>query len=119
MDNTEKYFKNTTPKERAIFEAGISLGAIYHQFIGTPINIKTVHTLEKTISESIKLQPCIKEVKINIDKTLIKTEENKLGYSELQGKMLNVELTSQYQDKTITAKLEYIPQLQYPLMYIK
>ncbi|MDO5851304.1 MAG: dihydroneopterin aldolase family protein [Methanobacteriaceae archaeon] len=119
MTDINKYFKNITSKERAIFEAGISLGALYHQFIGTPISIETVQSLEKTIKESITLQPCITDVKINIDKTLIKTEENKLGYSELQGEMLNIKLTSQYKDETIIAKLEYIPKLQYPLMYIE
>ena len=29
-------------RERAVFEAGIKMGTIYHQFVGTPFNRDTV-----------------------------------------------------------------------------
>ena len=31
------YF-NCSLKERAVFESGIKLGTIYHQFVGTPLS---------------------------------------------------------------------------------
>ena len=34
-----------TERERALFEAGIKMGTIYHQFVGTPVNLDTVESL--------------------------------------------------------------------------
>lgn len=34
-----------TERERALFEAGIKMGTIYHQFVGTPVNLRTVESL--------------------------------------------------------------------------
>ena len=56
MDVNEKYFSNITARERAIFEGGISMGALFHQFVGTPVNKDTKEGLERTIEESFKLQ---------------------------------------------------------------
>jgi hypothetical protein len=47
MDVDEKYFKNISKRERAIFEGAITMGALFHQFIGTPVSIKSVESLEK------------------------------------------------------------------------
>lgn len=33
-------------RERAMFEAGIKMGTIYHQFTGIPVNLNTVSELE-------------------------------------------------------------------------
>ena len=35
-----------TRRERAVFEAGIKMGTIYHQFVGTPFNVDTIGDLE-------------------------------------------------------------------------
>ena len=45
----EDYFRNLSNRERAIFEGGISMGALYHQFVGTPVNIESCNSLEKAI----------------------------------------------------------------------
>ena len=39
MDVDEKYFNNISHRERAIFEGGITMGALFHQFDGTPVNL--------------------------------------------------------------------------------
>ena len=31
-----------TERERAVFEAGIKMATVYHQFVGTPVNAATV-----------------------------------------------------------------------------
>ena len=33
---------NCSERERAIFEAGVKMATIYHQFVGTPVNANTV-----------------------------------------------------------------------------
>ena len=44
-----------TNREIAAFEAGIKLGALYHQFVGSPVSPKTADSLERAIEESISL----------------------------------------------------------------
>ena len=118
MDD-EKYFKNLTNRERAIFEGGISMGALYHQFVGTPVNLDTCDILERAIEESILLQPAIIDVNVKLDKSMIKQACGLSGYASLEGNMLNIEITTQVEDITIVTCISYNEELQYPLMYIK
>ena len=55
MDVNEKYFSNITKRERAIFEGGISMGALFHQFIGTPVNKDTKESLEKCMENYFEI----------------------------------------------------------------
>ena len=66
MGVDEKYFSNITKRERAIFEGGISMGALFHQFIGTPVNEHSKAGLEKAMEESLNLQPAIDNVEVKI-----------------------------------------------------
>jgi len=43
--------------DQAIFEAAIKLGALYHQWVGTPVSPSTASVLESAIQESVSLQP--------------------------------------------------------------
>lgn len=104
----------STKKEIAAFEAGIKMGALYHQFVGSPVSLKTAESLEKAIKESISLQPYVKRVEVKIDNKLLK--ENSFGYGELQGKMIYAEIEIEYQGETVTAKLEYDSSIDYPMM---
>lgn len=113
------YFKNLTDRERAIFEGGISMGALFHQFVGTPVSIDTCADLEKTIEKSILLQPAIIDVRVSLDKDLIKQESGSMGYTSLEGNMLNVEITTKINNTQICTCISYEKDLQYPLMYIK
>ena len=51
----EKYFQNITPRERTIFEGAITMGALFHQFIGTPVSLDSVTSLEKAMEESMHI----------------------------------------------------------------
>lgn len=115
----EDYFKNLTSRERAIFEGGISMGALYHQFVGTPINLETIESLEDAITQSILLQPAVVNVKVLLDKSLIKQACGDMGYTSLEGNMLNIEITTKIDDIYIITCISYDEELQYPIMYIK
>lgn len=115
----DKYFSNLTDRERAIFEGAVSMGALYHQFVGTPVSIKTIDSLECAIKESIELQPAVENVEVNLDYDMILEVAGKMGYISLDGNMLNVEITTKINDTEIITCIEYIDELDYPLMYVK
>ncbi len=117
-DADSKYFSNLTDRERAIFEGGISMGALFHQFTGTPVNLRTAEDLERTIAESISLQPAIRDVEVHIDRERLREASGEFGYTSLTGEMLDVTLTVEYGSSVIRVRLEYIEELKYPLMYV-
>lgn len=105
-------------RERAVFEAGIKLGALYHQFTGAPINLASAESMEQAIQESIALQPHVSSINVRIDRAMINTRLNRFGYCELEGSMLDVMLTTQVEGVRVSARLSYEPELEYPLMKI-
>ncbi|MCL2142436.1 MAG: dihydroneopterin aldolase family protein [Methanimicrococcus sp.] len=106
-------------RDQALFEAGIKLGALYHQFIGTPLTLEGIPALEKTIEESIGAQPFTEQIQVRINPALVKKELNDVfQYTELKGSMLFVTLRVRYNTATVTAILEYDERLNYPLMRI-
>ncbi len=118
VDRAKKYFK-CSPSERAAFEAGIKMGTVYHQFVGTPLSLENVDALEKAIEASLKVQPFVVDAKVRIDRKRIKKKSGFYKYLTLTGDMLDVDLVVQYEDKLAICKLEYIEEMDYPLMYIK
>ena len=45
--------------------------------------------------------------------------KNEYDYISLTGEMLNVRIESDYSDKRAVIRLKYIPELDYPLMYVE
>lgn len=107
-------------RDKAVFEAGIKLGALYHQFVGTPISSDTVDGLERIIEESIALQPYVRSVSVSIDREMVEKKQNpKFKYCELEGRMLHVSLQILYKNIIAYAELAYDEMQDYPLMTIK
>jgi len=112
--------EKVTDKDNALFEAGIKLGALYHQFTGSPVNLATASSLEQAIQESISVQPYVKEISVKIDRKMLKSKLNsEFGYYELQGPMLKVKITVKYGSVKVKVSMEYNPELNYPLMKIE
>ncbi len=119
MNAEEKYFKNITNRERAIFEGAITMGALFHQFIGTPVDLNTVESLEKAIESAMSVQPCIYSVEVEIDRKKLEEIANEFNYVSLSGDMLDVKVVSNFSDKRAVIRLKYITELNYPLMYVE
>jgi dihydroneopterin aldolase len=115
----EKYFQNITPRERAIFEGAITMGALFHQFVGTPVNLESVDSLERAMKESLELQPCIVRVDVQINRDTLKEAENEYQYISLTGEMMDVRVVSEYGEVKVTVRMQYINELHYPLMYVE
>ncbi len=103
-----------TAREQAAFEAGIKLGALYHQWVGTPVSPGTAASIESAIQKSVKLQPHVEEITVRLDRSLM--TPNMFGYSELQGLMLGVEITTCVGGAACHARLKR--EGDYPLMEI-
>ena len=119
LDVDKKYFGNISQRERAIFEGAITMGALFHQFVGTPVNLESADTLEKSIKRAMELQPCIETVEVKINKETLEEVKNEYDYISLTGEMLDVKVLSHYGDKNAVIRLKFIEKLNYPLMYVE
>lgn len=119
-DKASKYFDSAvTERDRAIFEGGITLGAIYHQISGFPLpkNSEGIKKLEKLIEDSFKNQPFIESININI-KAAEHDQSNPYSYDELSGRNLSINLVSKYKNVKVHFKMDHLKELNYPLMRI-
>ena len=91
-EDKAKNFFNCTASERAAFEAGIKLGGIYHQFVGTPVSQGNVEVLERSIEEGVRIQPFVEDVKVKINRDRLKNKRDEYDYDSMTGDMFNVEL---------------------------
>jgi hypothetical protein len=103
-----------TDRERAAFEAGIKLGALYHQWVGTPVSRETADMIERVIEESVSLQPFVTDVKVRLDRGMM--DPNPFGYSEVKGAMFTVEIGTSVGESRCRAALAFDG--RYPLMQI-
>ena len=107
-----------TPRERACYEAGIKMGTIYHQFVGTPVSLENVCDLERTIEESIKVQPFVQDVKVKIDRSGFVKNGDRYSYRSLTGEMIDAVVTIVLDDIELVSEMRYDAEIGYPLMYI-
>jgi hypothetical protein len=121
--NENIYFSpKVSVRERACFETGIKLGALYHILCGIPIssNKEIINSIEKGIEAAISCQPFVKYVKINIDQMkIIGDKSSEFAYDEITGKIIRAELIVEYETIQILAKIEWVEALKYPLMFIE
>ena len=101
-------------REQAVFEAGIKLGALYHQWVGTPISRNSASSVEHAIEQAVILQPFVEEITVQLNRDLM--TENAFGYSELSGLMYDVEIITRVGFTYCRARLA--PENGYPLMKI-
>lgn len=119
MDVNKEFFSNITSRERAIFEGAISMGALFHQFVGTPVNNQTKKSLEDAIRDSLNLQPAIEDVEVNIDFTRLEDAMSEFDYTSLTGDMLDVKIHTKVDDVKAVIRIKFIEELNYPLMYVE
>jgi hypothetical protein len=112
-------FFSCTDSERAAFEAGIKMGTIYHQFVGVPLSVQNVETLEKAIESGSRVQPFVEDVRVRIDRTKLKDKRGQYDYVSLTGDMLDVTLVVKYKTARVKASMKLIEEMNYPLMFIE
>jgi Uncharacterized protein conserved in archaea len=106
-------------RDHALFEAGIKLGALYHQFIGAPLSLSGIIPLEKAIENSICSQPYVEHISVKIHENRVRAQLNdSFQYTELKGTMLTVHAVIRYGSVRAFVSLEFDEKLNYPLMKI-
>jgi len=115
-DPARKYFaKNVTDRERAIFEGAITLGALYHQFVGAAIH--DARTLERAMEQAALAQPFIERATVRIKLPKGRRRPPYI-YPELSGEMFTVTLVARYGKAKAHVGMRYVKELDYPLMFI-
>jgi hypothetical protein len=117
-EKADVYF-SCSESERAAFEAGVKLGTIYHQFVGVPLSAESVDTLERAIEVGSRVQPFVEDVRVRIDRSKLKRKRGVYDYVSLTGDMLDVTLVVKYKGARVEAAMNFIKEMNYPLMYIK
>jgi hypothetical protein len=122
-NNVNIYFSpDLSKRERACFETGIKLGALYHILCGIPISSdeNIITSIEKGIESAISCQPYVKSVKINMDRNkIVGDKSSQFDYDEITGKIIRAEVILNYESVEVLAKIDWIENLEYPLMYIE
>ncbi len=103
-------------KEVAAFEAGIKLGALFHQFVGIPVSFENVELVEKTMESCMRLQPYVVDAEVKIDRKKLKERLSSFNYTSLDGDMIFARVKVKVNDDEVEAVLEYDKKLKYPLM---
>ena len=107
-----------TVRERCIFETGIKLATIYHQYVGTPFNAESVESLEKAIAGSIMVQPYVSDVSVSNDRSVLPPQEDHYSYVSLGGNMIDAVVEVTIDGITVRSEMRYDEALGYPLMYV-
>ncbi len=121
MDQVADSYFNCNDSERAAFELGIKLGALFHQFIGTPVSSENLDILERAIEKTTERQAFVTkaEVKILPKGLENRTESAFFDYTTLSGDMLEVKVYVNFKGVEAVGRMEYISELDYPLMYLE
>ena len=110
--------ESITPARRACFELGIKFGSLYHQFAGTPVSPRSAESLERAIAESIQNQPYCRAVSVDIDRNALeRAVDDRHGYTELTGSMMQCSIEVEVEGIRATARLEHVE--GYPEMRIE
>lgn len=119
-DPSAKYFSpKVTPRDRAVFEAGIALGMVIHQFTGVPVkNDAQARLLEKVIENSVKAQPFKTDAKVKIAVSKHR-EDDPFDYETVKARNMDVSIEVTYMGVKVRARLRYVPELDYNLAYIE
>ena len=106
-------------REKAAFEAGIKLGALFHQFIGAPVSLENADVLEKAMESCMRLQPFVVDAKVKINRERLKKKLSGFNYTSLSGEMLEAWVKVEVEGVMASARLKWDEEKNYPLMSLE
>ncbi len=108
-----------TPREALLFEAGIKLGGIFHQYLGIPVAARTARALERTIESAVRLQPYVDAVRVRLRLGRHPRVRGRFAYRYVTAEMLDARVLLRDGRHRVSARLSYRPELDYPLMRVE
>jgi hypothetical protein len=109
-----------TAREALLFEAGIKLGGIFHQYLGIPVSPKTAGALARSIEAAVALQPFVEQVHVRIVPARGgSVGRGRFGYRYVTAEMVDARVTLVDGSTQVVARLSYRADLRYPLMRVE
>ena len=106
-------------RDALLFEAGIKLGGIFHQYLGIPVSSRTAGSLARAIEAAVGLQPFVRRVVVRIrPERGGPLGRGRFAYRYLVPEMLEVTVELVDGTSAVVANLRHRPDLRYPLMKV-
>jgi hypothetical protein len=119
MGSPSVHAAQLTRREALLFEAGIKLGGIFHQYLGVPLSARTAPGLARTIERAVALQPFVVDVRVRIDPSRGGAiGRGRFAYRYLVAEMLEVRVRLADRGVEVTARLAHRADLRYSLMSV-
>jgi len=106
-------------RETLLFEAGIKLGGVFHQYLGIPVSARTAESLARAIEAAVGLQPYVERVSVRIrPERGGPLGRGRYAYRYLVPEMLDVSVVLAHGSMQVEANLHHREDLRYPLMRV-
>ncbi|MCI4339144.1 MAG: dihydroneopterin aldolase family protein [Thermoplasmata archaeon] len=106
-------------REALLFEAGVKLGGVFHQYLGIPVTPRTAAGIARMIERAVRLQPYVVEVRAAVDpRQGGALGRGRFAYRYLTPEMLDVTVRLRDGAEEVEARLAHRPDLRYPLMSV-
>ena len=107
-------------REALLFEAGVKLGGVFHQYLGTPVSPRTAPQLARAIKSAVELQPFVASAHVRISPARGgPLGRGRFAYRYLTAEMLDVTVELEDGPIVVEARLKHRPDLHYPLMAVE
>lgn len=108
-----------TDREALLFEAGIKLGGVFHQYLGVPVDASTAAGLGATIARAVRLQPFVAAASVTVDVGRAgPAGRGAFAYHYLTAEMLRARIVLRQGGTEVAAELAHRGDLRYPLMRV-
>lgn len=94
------------------------MGTLYHQFVGTPVSVRSVSQLESVMADAIMVQPYVEAAEVRIRRDSLPQGADEYAYASLTGDMIDAVIAVRVGATRVVAEIRYDPELDYPLMYV-
>jgi dihydroneopterin aldolase len=106
-------------REALLFEAGVKLGGVFHQYLGIPVSPRTAAGIARTIERAVALQPYVVQVRASVDpRRGGPVGRGRFAYRYLTPEMVDVTVRLRDGPEEVEARLVHRPDLRYPLMSV-